>query len=285
MNVRAKFVAAVVGASTAFTLFLAGPAAADDPLGGVVDQTEDAIDSTVSDTTQVVGETVDGASDVASDPTDVASDPTTVVSDPTTAGQAVGDAVADSTAGIRDTATAVGGAVGDASASTNAAVGGASRVGDASIETDSSAGSAYSSGSGGGSVDSTAGGLDGERQRDGENGRKDRSRDEIGDQEWVWKPADRLESTWENVPVGMRVEQVAVSDENDPCYDDPALVCLGILYEMGRYAKIVTSVLGVLATTGIGIVGLMAMALVLGTSGSAALVVARRRSVAAAGRG
>lgn len=283
MNVRAKFVAAVVGASTAFTLFLAGPAAADDPLGGVVDQTEDAIDSTVSDTTQVVGETVDGASDVASDPTDVASDPTTVASDPTTAGQAVGDVVADSTAGVRDTTTAVGGAVGDASASTNAAVGGASRVGDASIETDSSAGSAY--GSGGGSVDSTAGGLDGERQRDGENGRKDRSRDEIGDQEWVWKPADRLESTWENVPVGMRVEQVAVSDENDPCYDDPALVCLGILYEIGRYAKIVTSVLGVLATTGIGVVGLMAMALVLGTSGSAALVVARRRSVAAAGRG
>jgi hypothetical protein len=278
MNVRAKFVAAVVGASTAFTLFLAGPAAADDPLGGVVDQTEDAIDSTVSDTTQVVGETVDGASDVASDPT-------TVASDPTTAGQAVEDVVADSTAGVRDTATAVGGTVGDASASTNAAVGGASRVGDASIETDSSAGSAYSTGSGGGSVDSTAGGLDGEQQRDGENGRKDRSRDEIGDQQWVWKPADRLESTWENVPVGMRVEQVAVSDENDPCYDDPALVCLGILYEMGRYAKIVTSVLGVLATTGIGVVGLMAMALVLGTSGSAALVVARRRSVAAAGRG
>lgn len=276
MNVRAKFVAAVVGASTAFTLFLAGPAAADDPLGGVVDQTEDAIDSTVSDTTQVVGGTVDGASDVASDPT-------TVASDTTTAGQAIGDVVADSTAGVRDTATGVGGAVGDASASTNAAVGGASRVGDASIETDSSAGSAYSSG--GGSVDSTAGGLDGERQRDGENGRKDRSRDEIGDQEWVWKPADRLESTWENVPVGMRVEQVAVSDERDPCYDDPALVCLGILYEMGRYAKIVTSVLGVLATTGIGVVGLMAMALALGTSGSAALVVARRRSVAAAGRG
>lgn len=276
MNVRAKFVAAVVGASTAFTLFLAGPAAADDPLGGVVDQTEDAIDSTVSDTTQVVGETVDGASDVASDPT-------TVASDPTTAGQAVGDVVADSTAGVGDTATAVGGAVGDASATTNAAVDGASRVSDASIETDSSAGSADSSG--GGSVDSTAGGLDGERQRDGENGRKDRSRDEIGDQEWVWKPADRLESTWENVPVGMRVEQVAVSDESDPCYDDPALVCLGILYEMGRYAKIVTSVLGVLATTGIGVVGLMAMALVLGTSGSVALVAARRRPPATATRG
>lgn len=276
MNVRAKFVAAVVGASTAFTLFLAGPAAADDPLGGVVDQTEDAIDSTVSDTTQVVGETVDGASDVASDPT-------TVASDPTTAGQAVGDVVADSTAGVGDTATAVGGSVGDASATTNAAVGGASRVSDASIETDSSAGSAYSSG--GGSVDSTAGGLDGERQRDGENGRKDRSRDEIGDQEWVWKPADRLESTWENVPVGTRVEQVAVSDESDPCYDDPALVCLGILYEMGRYAKIVTSVLGVLATTGIGVVGLMAMALVLGTSGSVAFVAARRRPPATATRG
>lgn len=276
MNVRAKFVAAVVGASTAFTLFLAGPAAADDPLGGVVDQTEDAIDSTVSDTTQVVGETVDGASEVASDPT-------TVASDPTTAGQAVGDVVADSTAGVGDTATAVGGAVGDASATTNAAVDGASRVSVATIETDSSAGSAYSSG--GGSVDSTAGGLDGERQRDGENGRKDRSRDEIGDQEWVWKPADRLESTWENVPVGMRVEQVAVSDESDPCYDDPALVCLGILYEMGRYAKIVTSVLGVLATTGIGVVGLMAMALVLGTSGSVALVAARRRPPATATRG
>ena len=276
MNVRAKFVAAVVGASTAFTLFLAGPAAADDPLGdvvdqtvgGVVDQTGDAIDSTVSDTTQVVGETVDGASDV--------------VSDPTTADSAVGDVVADSTAGVGDTVTAVGDAVGDARASTNEAVGAASQVGDASIETDNS-GSTYSTG--GGSGDSAAGSLDGDQQRDGENGRKDRSRAyEIGDQEWVWKPADRLESTWENVPIGLRVEQVAVSDESDPCHDDPALVCLGILYEMGQYAKIVTSVLGVLATTGIGVVGLMAMALALGTSGSAALVASRRRSAAAAGR-
>lgn len=278
MDVRAKFVAAVVGTSTALTLFLAGPAAADDPLGGVVDQTEDAvvdqtedaIDSTVSDTTQVVGETLDGGSDVASDPT--------------TADPAVGDVVADSTAGVHDTVTAVGDAVGDADASTNEAAGGASQVGNASIETDSSAGSAYSTG--GGSGDSTAGSLDGDQQRDGENGRKDRSRaEEIGDQEWVWKPADRLESTWENVPAGMRVEQVAVSDESDPCHEDPALVCLGILYELGRYAKIVTSVLGVLATTGIGVVGLMAMALALGTSGSAALVASRRRSAAAAGRG
>ncbi len=280
MNVRAKFVAAVVGASTAFTLFLAGPAAADDPLGGVVDQTEDAIDSAVSDTTQVVGETVD-TTQVVGETVDGASD---VASEPTTADDAVGDVVADSTAGVRDTVTAVGDAVGDVNASTNEAVGGASHVGDASIETDSSAGSAYSTG--GGSGDSTAGSLDGDRERDGENGSKDRSRaDEIGDQEWIWEPADRLESTWEGVPVGMRVEQVAVSDESDPCNDDPALVCLGILYEMGRYAKIVTSVLGALATTGIGFVGLMAMALALGTSGSAALVASRRRSAAAAARG
>jgi hypothetical protein len=268
MNVRAKFVAAVVGASTAFTLFLAGPAAADDPLGGVVDQTEDAIDSTVSDTTQVVGETVVGASDIASDPA--------------TADNAVGDVVADSTAGVGDTVTAVGDAVGDANASTNEAVG-ASQVGDASIETDGSASSAYSTGSSG---DSTAGSLDGDRPRDGVKGRQDRSRaDEIGDQEWMWEPADRLKSTWENVPVGMRVEQVAVGDESDPCHDDPALVCLGILYEMGRYAKIVTSVLGALATTGIGVVGLTAIVLALGTSGSAALVASRRRSAAAAARG
>lgn len=253
MNVRAKLVAAVVGASTALILFLPSPAAADDPLGGLVDQTEEAIDSTVPDTTEVVEETVDTVSEV--------------VSDPTTTDASFQDVVADSTAGVRDTVTAVGDAVGDAS-----------------IETDSSAGSAYSSG--GGSGDSTAGSLDGDQQRDGENGRKDRLRaDEIGHQEWVWKPADRLESTWENVPVGMRVEQAAVGDESDPCHEDPALVCLGILYEMGRYAKIVTSVLGVLATTGIGVVGLMAMALALGTSGSAALVASRRRSAAAAGRG
>lgn len=270
MNVRAKFIAAVVGASTAFTLFLAGPAAADDPLGGVVDQTEDAIDSTVSDTTQVVEETVETVSGV--------------VSDPTTTDASLQDVVADSTAGVGDTVTAVGDAVGDAKAPTNEAVGGASQVGDASIGTDTSAGSAYSTG--GGSGDSTAGSLDGDQQRDGENGRKDRSRaDGIGDQEWVWKPADRLESTWENVSIGLRVEQVAVSEESDPCHDDPALVCLGILYEMGRYAKIVTSVLGVLATTGIGFVGLMAMALALGTSGSAALVASRRRSATAAARG
>jgi hypothetical protein len=270
MNVRAKFVAAVVGTSIAFILFFPSPAAADDPLGGLVDQTEDAVDSTIQDTTEVVVETVDTVSEV--------------VSDPATTDASVQEGVADTTAGVRDTVTAVGDAVGDTAAATNETLGGASQVGGASIEPDSSAGSAY--GTGGASGDSTAGSLDGDQQREGENGRADRSRaEEIGGQEWGWKPADRLESTWENVPVGMRVEQVAVSDESDPCRDDPGLVCLGILYEMGRYAKIVTSVLGALATTGIGVVGLMAMALALGTSGSAALVASRRRSAAAAGRG
>jgi hypothetical protein len=273
MKLRAKFVAAVVGTSTAFILFLPSTAAADDPLGGLVDQTEGAVDSTVQDTTDVVEETVGTVSEV--------------VSDPTTTSASLQEGVADTTAGVRDTVTAVGDAVGDTAAATNETLSGASQVGGASIEPDGSAGSAYGiGGTGGASGDSTAGSLDGDRQRDGENGRKDRSRaEEIGGQEWGWKPADRLESTWENVPVGMRVEQVAVSDESDPCHDDPALVCLGILYEMGRYAKIVTSVLGALATTGIGVVGLMAMALALGTSGSAALIASRRRSAAAAGRG
>jgi hypothetical protein len=312
-----RLVAAVVCVSTALTLSLALPAAADDPLGDVVEEAESAIDDPVADATGSVSDSVDAVSEVVSDPTtagDAVDDVTNttdgagdavdevvtnttdgagdavdeVVADTTGgAGDAVDEVVADTTGGASETVADVGDALNDANGSVNGVTGQAG--GSTPIASDGSTGPALGStgGSSGSSDGATLrGGPDGDRQRVGGTDRKDRARtDAPGARDWVWEPADRLESTWANIPVGARVEHAAVGDEKDPCLDDPALACLGILFGMGRYAQYFSSVLGVVATTGIGVVALIAVALALGTSGSAALVAAHGRSAATAGRG
>jgi hypothetical protein len=297
-----RLVAAVVCVSTALTLSLALPAAADDPLGDVVEEAESAIDDPVADATGSVSDSVDAVSEVVSDPTtagdavddvtnttDGAGDAVDEVVTNTTdgAGDAVDEVVADTTGGASETVADVGDALNDANGSVNGVTGQAG--GSTPIASDGSTGPALGStgGSSGSSDGATLrGGPDGDRQRVGGTDRKDRARtDAPGARDWVWEPADRLESTWANIPVGARVEHAAVGDEKDPCLDDPALACLGILFGMGRYAQYFSSVLGVVATTGIGVVALIAVALALGTSGSAALVAAHGRSAATAGRG
>jgi hypothetical protein len=99
---------------------------------------------------------------------------------------------------------------------------------------------------------------------------------------WVWEPVDRLR-LYRSAELEQSVGPSAAVDaavDTDPCRADPSLVCLGLLYGLGDYAKSITTVLGVLAMTGMGLVGLMAIALALATTGSGALVVARHRSPA-----
>jgi hypothetical protein len=55
-------------------------------------------------------------------------------------------------------------------------------------------------------------------------------------------------------------------------------VCLDLLFGQGEFVKLGANVLGILATTGIGVIELMVIALVLGVGGSGALVAARERS-------
>jgi hypothetical protein len=55
-------------------------------------------------------------------------------------------------------------------------------------------------------------------------------------------------------------------------------VCLDVLFGQGEFVKLGDDVLGILATTGVGVIGLMVIALVLGVSGSGALVAARDRT-------
>jgi hypothetical protein len=253
MNVRprsqaVRLGAALVCASTALAIFLAPPAMADDPLGQTVGQAEGTIDETVDDATDAAGDAVETVTGVAG-----------------------------SAAGLNEVAATAGDAVDDATGSASGDEGGATGQTNGDLgATDGSAGSG-SGPSGGG--DRRDGG------HDGSTAVNDRTReDAFGIREWVWEPADRLGSTWANVPLRARAGQVVAADEKDPCRNDPWLVCLGVLYGIGPYAEFFSSVLGVMATTGMGVLGLMMLALALGTSGSAALIVARKRAVAATGR-
>jgi len=282
MNVRpgrqaARLVAALLYASITVALFTT-PAIADDVVGDAVDQTGETLGETVEDTTDAVGDTVEVTTDAVGETVEVTTDAVGGTVDDTT--DAVGESVdtvtegvADTTAGSGDLPAGVGDAVTQANGSTNDVARPLAQTGN---ETGSSGGSAGASGGSNGGTSGGRGDRDRERARVTETNERSRP-DALGAEEWVWEPSDRLESTWANVPPAARIGQVVAAEKTDPCVDDPSLVCLGLLYGIGRYANFFSSVLGVLATTGFGfgIIGLMAIALALGTSGSAALVVAR----------
>ena len=64
----------------------------------------------------------------------------------------------------------------------------------------------------------------------------------------------------------------------DPCELDQRLVCLGLLFGLGEFADTGARVLGdVLASTGVGVIGLMALTAMLLIAGSAALAASSRR--------
>lgn len=102
-----------------------------------------------------------------------------------------------------------------------------------------------------------------------------------------WEPVNPLGWALTGTSSGVLFEQSADSvaaRESDPCEDDPQLVCLGLLYGDKESANHGADVLGIVATTGIGVIGLMLLALGLSIGGSGSLVAARGRSAVAAGR-
>ena len=75
------------------------------------------------------------------------------------------------------------------------------------------------------------------------------------------------------------VSAAGSSEPDDPCEESAGVVCLGLLFGLGDFADAGNTVLGFLAMTGLGILGLVLLAFGLGAVGSGALVAAGRRSV------
>jgi hypothetical protein len=284
----ASLVVAIVCSSTALVLFAPASAFADDPLvenvdvaldDPLVEDVDADLNGTVDDATEVVGDPVDDATEVVGDPVDDASE---VVGDPVDdAAEVVGDPVDEVTDPVADPISDANGL--------------ATTAGDGVVATSNDAAGQIgqtSNQSAGHSPTGPAGGSGGEARdafvddAEGKNGGATRQRErdaQPGEAEgWVWKPSDRLQLVRANGSGNVPAVVVATAGEDaDPCRDDASLVCLGLLYEIGRYARSLSAVFGVVATTGVGIIGLMAIALALGTTGSAALVASRGRSAAA----
>jgi len=67
--------------------------------------------------------------------------------------------------------------------------------------------------------------------------------------------------------------------QGDPCDSDQSLVCLGLLYGLGDFADVGAKVIANLAQTGVGVIGLAALALLLAIAGSSAVAASSRRMV------
>jgi hypothetical protein len=65
--------------------------------------------------------------------------------------------------------------------------------------------------------------------------------------------------------------------QGDPCEFDQRLVCLGLLYGLGDFADVGGKVIASLAQTGVGVLGLAALALLLAIAGSSAVAASSRR--------
>ena len=65
--------------------------------------------------------------------------------------------------------------------------------------------------------------------------------------------------------------------QGDPCESDESLVCLGLLYGLGDLADVGAKVITSLAQTGVGVLGLAALALLLAIAGSSAIAASSRR--------
>jgi hypothetical protein len=91
---------------------------------------------------------------------------------------------------------------------------------------------------------------------------------------WRWEPVNPLGAGLAGMSGGVLLQ---TTGDDDGC-ESSRSVCLDVLFGQGEFVKLGDDVLGILATTGVGVIGLMVIALVLGVSGSGALVAARDRT-------
>jgi ElaB/YqjD/DUF883 family membrane-anchored ribosome-binding protein len=238
-----------IGTTTCFiavlVLLAPGWALADDLLDDVEESTEGVVEETVEDVTEVVTEVVDEVTEAAGDGT----------------GE-VTNTVDDVVNEVNDTTNSA----------TNDVTQGVTQVGDT---TDGI------TGTGGGSSGSDAGGNPAAHNRGGSGtGGSERA----GFLVTISRAGNPGSPRWQPVnPLGVGPTGTSggvllqPAGESDRC-EGPRSVCLDLLFGQGEFVKLGANVLGILATTGIGVIGLMVIAFVLAVGGSGALVAARDRS-------
>ncbi|MCI0634379.1 MAG: hypothetical protein L0206_10770 [Actinobacteria bacterium] len=244
-------------------------------VGDVIDETAGIAGDAAGSATDTAGDVIDEAAGSAGDAAGSATDTAGDLIDETTGTvdevvDDVGGAANDVTEGADDVAGTVGGSV-DA-------------VTGSSGQTVASGPTASSNWHGGGGSTEPEPGTGTSGTAVGSSG----SVFPMGGARWMRREVDRPYFWWDfsGDALGLRVPSAQVVEggigpNEDPCDDDADLVCLGLLYGLGDFAKTPAQVLGFLATTGIGVIALMMLAAGLGIAGSTALVGSRRFGSAA----
>ena len=249
-----------------------------DVIDDVTESAGDAVEEVTDEVDAIVEPVNEGASDVVEPVTEEVGDVAGSVTD------SVGDAVDEATGTVDEAVEEVSGAVDDVTDGVSDAAGTAGGAADGVTgswdQTVASGPSASTDGQGGdGSTEPTT---------SGPGASSTGSSSPTGGARWMHREVDRPYFRWDfsGDVLGMRVPSAQIVEggsgpNEDPCNDDVQLVCLGLLYGLGDFADTPAQVLGLLATTGIGVIALVKLAVGLGIAGSTALVRSRRYGAAA----
>jgi hypothetical protein len=256
------------------------PGGVGDVIDDVTEGSGDAVDEVVGEVDDVVEPVTEGVGDVVEPVTEEAGEVAGSVT------EGAGDAVDDATEIVDEVVDDVSGAVDDVAGSASDAAGTVGGAADGVIgssdQTVASSPTAPSDGHGGG------GGGGTEPTSSGPAVGSSGSASPTGGARWMHREVDRPYFRWDfsGDVLGLRVPSAQVVEggsgpNEDPCDADVQLVCLGLLYGLGEFADTPAQVLGFLATTGIGVIALVKLAVGLGIAGSTALVGSRRYGAAA----
>jgi uncharacterized protein YjbJ (UPF0337 family) len=221
--------------------------AANDAVGQVTGAANDATGQVTGTANDATGQVTGTANDAAGQVTGTAND---------AAGQVTGTAN-DAVGQVTGTANDAVGQVAD-TAQTNAAP-----------VTSGRAGTGPSSSQGAGSVsrDPTGqGSIGGSASRGGPSASG-----------WLGRAALRASESGSMPGGGLDTRSDDEVTSGDPCDADQSLVCLGLLYGLGDFADVGAKVIASLAQTGVGVIGLAALALLLAIAGSSAVAASSRR--------
>ena len=260
------------------------PGEVGDVIDDVTEGAGDAVDEVVEEVDDVVEPVTEGVGDVVEPVTEEAGDVAGSVT------EGAGDAVDEATEIVDEVVDDVSGAVDDVAGSASDAAGTVGGAADGVIgsldQTVASSPTASSDGHGGGGGGGGGGGT--EPTPRGPAAGFTGSASPTGGARWMHREVDRPYFRWDfsGDVLGLRVPSAQVVEggtgpSEDPCDADVQLVCLGLLYGLGEFADTPAQVLGFLATTGIGMIALVKLAVGLGIAGSTALVGSRRYGAAA----
>jgi hypothetical protein len=229
--------------------------AIDDPTGTISDPVN-AVTGTVDDGTDQVTGTVDDGTDQVTGTVDDATDQVTGTVDDAT-GQVTGtvdDATGQVTGTVENTAASVTGDPAHLGSSATT-----------SLTSSQEAGSASTDQTG---KESVGGSI----SRSGSSA--------SGAPRWAGLPTSEA-SYLPGGGIDIRSEDEGLTG-GDPCESDQRLVCLGLLYGLGDFADVGAKLIASLVQTGVGVLGLVALALLLAIAGSSALAASSRRMASVA---